>query len=154
MSIRIGAPAPFGEYDNFAVYVDALPKQRSEIFDVIQGDVLFLDPHRDLYVITSYDQPILTTDIFRESLEWEFRALIRADLVVLHLRKTSPCLMQASMLQIGLLMDSGKLMILCDPEFAAKVYVELLCKKNSIPLVFSLEDLCLLLKNSQFFRTL
>lgn len=74
---------------------------------------------------------------FREQVEWELDALSRADLVLMHFVPTTRA--PVTLLELGLMASSGKLIVSCPDGYWRKGNVEVVCARFGVPLVQDLD---------------
>jgi hypothetical protein len=101
------------------------------------GDLVILNPRRDDWD-DSWEQRADDPQ-FSEQVNWELDMLDAADIVVMYLAPgtTSP----VSLLEFGLYARSGKLRVCCPEGFWRRGNVEVVCRRNRIPLFETLDDL-------------
>ena len=98
-------------------------------------DITLLDPRRDEWD-TSWRQSI-DEPRFREQVEWELDGLERADLVAMWFAPGSKA--PITLLELGLVARTGKLVVGCPDGFWRRGNVEIVCARFAIPLVASWE---------------
>jgi len=98
-----------------------------------------LNPRRDDWDST-WEQSIHDTR-FREQVQWELRALVDCDLVLVYFAPETYA--PITLLELGLVVGMGenRVIVCCPPSFYRKGNVEILCALNGIPLVDSLGEL-------------
>ncbi|THV06299.1 hypothetical protein K435DRAFT_711486 [Dendrothele bispora CBS 962.96] len=100
-------------------------------------DLTILNPRRE-----SWD-PSLVQDIsnpqFREQVEWELDCQDRADVIAMYLHPDTKA--PISLLELGLLAKSGKMVVCCPEGFYRRGNVQIVCKRYDIPLVGSMDEL-------------
>jgi hypothetical protein len=97
-------------------------------------DVLILNPRRDAWDaswVQSIDNPV-----FREQVEWELNAQQRADVIAMYFAPDTKA--PITLLELGLVASSGKLLVCCPDGFWRKGNVEVVCARFHIPLVADL----------------
>jgi len=128
-SIEMGKAEPWQER-----IVAALSEARtgSEVRDLV-----ILNPRRDDWD-DSWEQRA-DDPRFSKQVSWELDMLDAADIVVMYLAPgtTSP----VSLLEFGLYARSGKLRVCCPEGFWRRGNVEVVCRRNRIPLFETLNDL-------------
>jgi hypothetical protein len=94
-----------------------------------------LNPRRE--GVTSWEPSAADPD-FAEQVNWELDAQDQADRIVMNLVAGS--LSPISLLELGLYAASGKLVVICPPEFWRAGNVEIVCQRYHIPLVATIEE--------------
>lgn len=74
---------------------------------------------------------------FTQQTTWEFSALAAASRILFYFDKSS--MSPVSMMELGLYADSGKVVVVCHPEFPKAQNVHFICQQFDIPLF---DDLC------------
>lgn len=74
---------------------------------------------------------------FREQVEWELSALKKCEMILMYLQPGTKS--PISLLELGLFASSGKLVVCCPEGFWRKGNVDIVCQKNYIKQVKSLE---------------
>ncbi|MBL8921345.1 MAG: nucleoside 2-deoxyribosyltransferase domain-containing protein [Myxococcaceae bacterium] len=97
--------------------------------------VVVLNPRREAWD-ASWEQRLRFAP-FREQVEWELDALARADLVLMHFVPTTRA--PVTLLELGLLASSGKLIVSCPDGYWRKGNVEVVCARFGIPLLPDLD---------------
>lgn len=106
-----------------------------------ESRVTFLNPRR-----ASWDgEPDVFNPNFVEQVNWELKAMERADIITMFLAGGSQS--PVSMLELGIHMQSGKLIAACEDDFHRHGNVYLTCKRYGVPLTGSLVELVAVLKN-------
>jgi hypothetical protein len=100
-------------------------------------DVIVLNPRRDSWD-ASWEQCFENPE-FRAQVQWELDGLDRATLVLLYLDPgtRSPI----SLLELGLLASSGRLLVACPEGFWRRGNVEVVCRRHEVPFFADLESL-------------
>jgi len=101
------------------------------------GDVVLLNPRRDDWD-DSWEQRA-DDPRFSEQVSWELDMLDAADVVVMYLAPGTKS--PVSLLELGLCARSGKLRVCCPEGFWRRGNVEMVCRRNRIPLFGTLDDL-------------
>jgi hypothetical protein len=99
--------------------------------------VAILNPRRDSWD-ASWEQSI-QNPMFREQVEWELEAQERASIVAMYFAPTTKA--PITLLELGLLARSGKLVVCCPPGFWRRGNVEVVCAHYGVPLVGELLQL-------------
>ncbi len=99
--------------------------------------VAVLNPRRDEWD-AAWEQAI-NNPLFRGQVEWELEGLERASVVAMYFAPTTQA--PITLLELGLLARSGKLIVCCPPGFWRRGNVEVVCNRYQIPLVAELPDL-------------
>jgi len=142
MAHVIKPPAPLpAAFDSPAVFLAgsiemdrAAPWQDDVAARWAGRDVTILNPRReswDASWVQSYENPV-----FRGQVEWELDGLARADVVMMYFDPATRS--PISLLELGLLADSGRLVVACPEGFWRRGNVEVVCRRYGVPLV---EDL-------------
>jgi hypothetical protein len=100
-------------------------------------DITVLNPRRDDWDsswVQSIDNPQ-----FREQVEWELEAQEKADVIVIYFDKDTKS--PITLLELGLFVRSGKLIVCCPEGFWRKGNVDIVCKKYNVTQVDSLDKL-------------
>jgi hypothetical protein len=100
-------------------------------------DVLILNPRRDEWD-ASWEQSI-SNPLFREQVEWELTGLERAALVAMYFAPATKA--PVTLLELGLCVRSGRLVVACPTGFWRRGNVEIVCRRYGVPLLESLPDL-------------
>ncbi len=101
-----------------------------------------LNPRRDEWD-ESWEQSI-TNPSFREQVEWELAGLERATVVAMYFAPTTKA--PISLLELGLVAPTGRLVVCCPPGFWRRGNVEVVCARYAIPLVATLAELTALVR--------
>jgi hypothetical protein len=101
------------------------------------GDLVILNPRRDDWD-DSWEQRADDPQ-FSEQVSWELDMLDAADVVVMYLAPGTKS--PVSLLELGLCARSGKLRVCCPEGFWRRGNVEMVCRRNRIPLFGTLDDL-------------
>ncbi len=101
------------------------------------GNLVILNPRRDDWD-SSWEQRSDNPQFF-EQVSWELDMLDAADIVVMYLAPGTKS--PVSLLELGLCARSGKLKVCCPKGFWRRGNVEVVCKRNQIPLFETLDDL-------------
>ena len=99
--------------------------------------VTLLNPRRDTWDaswVQSYDNPV-----FRGQVEWELDGLDRADWVMMYFDPATRS--PISLLELGLLADSGRLLVACPEGFWRRGNVEVVCRRHQLPFLPDLDAL-------------
>jgi hypothetical protein len=99
--------------------------------------ITILNPRRDEWD-ASWEQSI-GNPLFRGQVEWELEGLERASAVAMYL--APPTRAPITLLELGLLARSGKLVACCPAGFWRRGNVEVVCARYGVPLVESLPEL-------------
>jgi hypothetical protein len=100
-------------------------------------NVIILNPRRDDWD-SSWEQEADNPRFF-EQVSWELDMLDAADIVVMYLAPDTKS--PVSLLELGLCARSGKLKVCCPKGFWRRGNVEVVCRRNRVPLFESLDDL-------------
>jgi Nucleoside 2-deoxyribosyltransferase like len=101
------------------------------------GDLVILNPRRDDWD-DSWEQRADDPQ-FSEQVNWELDMLDAADVVVMYFAPGTKS--PVSLLEFGLCARSGKLRVCCPEGFWRRGNVEVVCRRNRIPLFETLDDL-------------
>ncbi|MGE3728441.1 MAG: nucleoside 2-deoxyribosyltransferase domain-containing protein [Candidatus Sericytochromatia bacterium] len=100
-------------------------------------DVILLNPRRDDWDASwqqSIDHPA-----FRQQVEWELDGLTQADHILMYFAPQSKA--PITLLELGLMANSGKLHVACPPGFWRRGNVEIVCARFGLTLYDGLTDL-------------
>lgn len=75
---------------------------------------------------------------FYQQVNWELNALEQADIILLYFVSGSQS--PISLLELGLHIHSGKVVVVCEDGFWRKGNVEIVCNRYDIPMFRSIED--------------
>jgi hypothetical protein len=101
--------------------------------------VALLNPRRDQWD-ASWEQSI-GNPLFRGQVEWELEGLELASVVAMYF--APPTQSPITLLELGLLARSGKLVVCCPAGFWRRGNVEVVCARYGVPLVAELSELVL-----------
>ena len=101
------------------------------------GDLVILNPRRDDWD-DSWEQRADDPQ-FSEQVNWELDMLDAADVVVMYFAPGTKS--PVSLLEFGLCARSGKLRVCCPEGFWRRGNIEMVCRRNRIPLFETLDDL-------------
>lgn len=112
-------------------------------------NITFLNPRRDEWD-SSWVQSI-DNKVFRDQVEWELNGLCEADYVVMYFdpKTKSPI----SLLELGLMSYTGRIIVCCPDDFYRKANVEIVCNRFEIPIYNNWDEFILALKH-KFKRVL
>src|SRR4051812_5042107 len=96
--------------------------------------VAVLNPRRDAWD-ASWEQSI-GNPLFRGQVEWELEGLERASVVAMYF--APPTQAPVTLLELGLLARSGKLVVCCPAGYWRRGNVEVVCARYGVPLVAEL----------------
>lgn len=82
---------------------------------------------------------------FKAQVEWELAAMAQADQILMYFASAS--LAPITLLELGLMASSGKLTVVCAPEFWRRGNIEVICEHYNLPLYTELESTLGLLKS-------
>ncbi len=99
--------------------------------------VAILNPRRDEWD-ASWEQDI-SNPPFRGQVEWELDGLERADVVAFYFAPTTQA--PITLLELGLMARSGKVVACCPPGYWRRGNVQVVCARFGIPLVGTLSEL-------------
>jgi len=143
---EIKAPYKFTPLKKFSIFLSGSIEQgkavnwQDKICSYLEDkDIIILNPRRDDWD-SSWVQSI-TNPQFKQQVEWELEALEKADLVVVYFDKDTKS--PITLLELGLLARSGKLIVCCPKGFWRKGNVDIICERYDIQQVDSLEELVL-----------
>lgn len=118
--------------NNFAV-----KWQQAVINEFKDSNITFLNPRRNDWDST-WEQSINNKQ-FSEQVNWELDSLELAEYIVLYLDPNTKS--PISLLELGLHATGGKLIVCCPDGFWRKGNVDIVCQRNNILTVDSLDDL-------------
>ena len=75
---------------------------------------------------------------FEHQVNWELEHLEKADLIIMNILGSSKS--PISLLEMGIYMQSGKMHIICEPDYYRYDNVRITCKRYGVPLYHSLDD--------------
>lgn len=75
---------------------------------------------------------------FEHQVNWELQHLEKADLIIMNILGNSKS--PITLLEMGLYMRSGKLHVICEPDFYRYDNVRITCERYGVPLYHSLND--------------
>ena len=105
--------------------------------------VAVLNPRRDAWD-ASWEQSI-HNPLFRGQVEWELDGLERASVIAMYFAPTTQA--PVTLLEFGLMAQSGKLVVCCPPGFWRRGNVEVVCTRFGVPLVEDLSSLVQSVRN-------
>ena len=100
-------------------------------------DVVVFNPRRDEWDNT-WTQSIADSR-FREQVEWELAGLERATVVAMYFHPATRA--PVTLLEMGLVAQTGRLVVCCPDGFWRKGNVEVVCARYGVPLVGDLDEL-------------
>lgn len=103
---------------------------------------IILNPRREAWD-ASWKQDA-NNPIFNEQVNWELKALERADMIVVYFDKRTKS--PITLLELGLFARSEKLLVCCPIGFWKKGNVDIVCTRFGIPTVKNLDDLIIEIK--------
>ena len=116
---------------------NAVEWQQALINEFKDSNITFLNPRRNDWDST-WEQSINNKQ-FSEQVNWELDSLESADHIVLYLDPNTKS--PISLLELGLHATGGKLIVCCPDGFWRKGNVDIVCQRNNILTVDSLDDL-------------
>ena len=75
---------------------------------------------------------------FEYQVNWELERLERVDTIVMHILGTSKS--PITLMELGLFAKSGRLVVICEPNFYRYGNVRITCKRYNVPLFESMEE--------------
>jgi hypothetical protein len=106
--------------------------------------VVILNPRRDQWD-SSWEQSIANR-LFREQVEWELEGLERASVVAMYFAPDTQS--PITLLELGLLARSKRLVVCCPAGFWRKGNVEVVCARYGAPLVTELPELIAVIREA------
>lgn len=101
------------------------------------SDLVLLNPRRNDYDVTAkQDKEDL---YFRGQVEWELKALEKADIIYMYLDPNTKS--PISLLELGIHCQSGKLIVCCTEGFYRKGNVDITCERYGVPVFDNKEDI-------------
>lgn len=100
-------------------------------------DILIFNPRRDHWDASWLQSK--TDPKFREQVEWELEAMERASIIAMYFEPSTKS--PISLLELGLFVRSGKMVLCCPEGFWRKGNVDIVCEKYGVKQVASLMDL-------------
>ncbi len=111
---------------------------QKEVEKNLEGlDIVILNPRRDEWD-SSWKQSI-ENDQFREQVEWELDGLERASMIAVYFAPYSKA--PITLLELGMFVRSGKVMVCCPEGYWRRGNVEVVCKRFNVPMVATLAGL-------------
>lgn len=107
-------------------------------------DFIILNPYRN-YFDPSWKQTI-DNSYFKEQVEWELDGLELADAIIMYFDPNTKS--PISLLELGLMASSGKLVAVCPNGFWRKGNVDIVCKRYNIRQFDCIEDAVNLIRKS------
>lgn len=92
-------------------------------------NITFLNPRRDEWD-NNWVQSI-DNKIFRDQVEWELNGLLSADFVAMYFDPNTKS--PISLLELGLMAHTKKMIVCCPPTFYRRANVEIVCNRFDIP---------------------
>lgn len=141
--IKPPAPLDLAEGERSVFLAGSIEMGRAEAWQVVFEQaladlpVVILNPRRDEWD-ESWEQSI-SNPLFRGQVEWELEGLERASVVAMYFAPTTRA--PITLLELGLLAPSGKLMVCCPAGFWRRGNVEVVCARYGVPLVAGLSEL-------------
>lgn len=112
-------------------------------------NITFLNPRRDDWdssLVQSIDNKP-----FRDQVEWELNGLMEADFVVMYFDPSTKS--PISLLELGLMCYTGKIIVCCPDDFWRRANVEIVCNRFEIPMYNNWQEFVTVLKH-KFRRVL
>jgi len=116
---------------------NAVEWQQALISEFKDSNITFLNPRSNDWDST-WEQSINNKQ-FSEQVNWELDSLESADHIVLYLDPNTKS--PISLLELGLHATGGKLIVCCPDGFWRKANVDIVCQRNNILTLDSLDDL-------------
>ena len=142
MARIIKPPSPL--QDGFSVFLaGSIELGRAEIWQTVLEeqlsgmDIIILNPRRDNWDSTLPQSK--ANSQFREQVEWELRALEKADVIAMYFDPNTKS--PVSLLELGLYARSGKMVVCCPEGFWRKGNVDIVCQIYGVNQVEALRDL-------------
>jgi hypothetical protein len=139
--MKIIKPPKKLEYEGKAIFLagsiemgEAVDWQKEVEKNLENKDITVLNPRRDNWdnsVVQSIDNPR-----FKEQVDWELAALEKADHILMYFDPLTKS--PISLLELGLLAQTGKLIVCCPEGFWRKGNVDIVCKKYGVKQIDSL----------------
>lgn len=104
-----------------------------EIFSSNEGRYILYNPRRDSFTATLEEMEY--------QVNWELEHLEKSQIIVMNILGSSKS--PVTLLEMGLFMKSGKLLVACEPEYYRHDNVRITCAKYNVPLYDSLSTLML-----------
>lgn len=137
------APLTIGEGERSVFLAGSIEMGRAEHWQaaveraLADLPVAILNPRRDEWD-ASWEQSIGNPQ-FREQVEWELEGMERASVVAMYFAPATQA--PVTLLELGLLARSGRLVVCCPPGFWRRGNVEVVCARYGVPLVAGLTEL-------------
>lgn len=116
--------------------------QAKVVQELSQEDVYLYNPRRDFWD-ASLEQSI-NNATFRQQVEWELDALKAADWIIMYFDPATKS--PVTLLEFGLWLESGKLIVACPHGFWRRGNLEVCCARAGMPLYETLDELLAALK--------
>jgi hypothetical protein len=100
-------------------------------------DIVILNPRRDDWD-TSWVQSIHHRQ-FREQVEWELAGLERSSVVAMYFEPSTKA--PITLLELGLMARSGRLVVCCPEGYWRRGNVEIVCGRYDVPLLATMSEL-------------
>ncbi len=101
------------------------------------------NPRRDDY--NPKEEQSIDNPYFKGQVDWELDNLEYSDIILLNLLPNSKS--PISLYELGAFQQSKKIIVVCTEEFYRNGNVEIICKRNDIPLFTTLIDAIVYIKN-------
>jgi len=112
-------------------------------FEQMDDRFVIINPRRDDWDSSWHD----TSDAFNEQVIWELDNLEKCDAIIMNFEKGSKS--PISLLELGLFAKSGKMFVICPDGFYRKGNVRIVCERNGIPMIDTIDKLIDELSNNQ-----
>jgi hypothetical protein len=104
--------------------------------------IAILNPRRDAWD-ASWEQSF-ANPMFREQVEWELAGLEQASVVAMYFAPSTQA--PITLLELGLVARSGKVIVCCPPGYWRRGNIEVVCHRYGAPMVADLAELATALR--------
>ena len=147
---QIKAPNKLKKVNNKTLFLagsiemgNAINWQTRFVEALVDKDVTIFNPRRDDWD-SSWEQSI-HNDKFREQVEWELRALEKADIIAMYFDAATKS--PITLLELGLFARSKKLIVCCPQGFWRKGNADVVCARYKVMIIDTLENLIDTIRN-------
>ena len=113
------------------------------LLDPELGDVVILNPRRDDWD-SSWVQSV-DNEQFYGQVDWEYNGLHDADVIMMYFDPNTKS--PITLLELGLMAETGRVVVCCPDGFWRKGNVEYVCKRMGIPMFNTFDDLMTCVKH-------
>jgi hypothetical protein len=109
---------------------------QKELTEALKDTYIIFNPRRENWD-SSWEQSI-ENPYFYQQVMWELNALDKADIILIYFKDNSQS--PISLLELGLYANSGKLHVVCEPNFWRKGNVDIVCARYNVPVYKTIEE--------------